>query len=479
MKVLVLLPTGIDDEPYQEVNIIAGYESAGGVWNGTVETIEDVTTNEIEDYIDYAIINNFNMIIRPAGITSDTIIYKLDHAFYTNDIMTVLPAGTNLFQNEIFTGNQRSILLTGAGEVINQTGYRVDLFDNDLQGYNTAIQNITKTGTVYNISQIKRVSSSELYVKLSGVTDLTTIGILDHGTPITIAGLTGTDISTLPSGAKYTGNVLVESNAAFSLSVTTSAGTIGNYQNVTGGTVTIGHNGSGRVIVKTEDYGFWFATWGTYIGGVTGFSNTINGGYAITQFINPHGWGDSFEIVCDPGTGSYVGSGGNARLDTSSNANPYIAGKLAYVKDTLGCSWYSAVQRLKNTASLAGNYTEVNGYGKPDVTAAIQLGEYTLADNPARTLDTPEITVSRSGNTLTFEIENVDLAFKIELYRKNELVETWEAPFSTFTYTMPARTSRVDANIYKVKAIRGRYESEFSNTVEPYYYYYGKLFVAA
>lgn len=57
--------------------------------------------------------------------------------------------------------------------------------------------------------------------------------------------------------------------------------------------------------------------------------------------------------------------------DLSSYSNAYIAGKIAKIKYTLNCSWWEARYRARVTASRNGVWSNENGYGVIDVTAAI------------------------------------------------------------------------------------------------------------
>jgi hypothetical protein len=67
--------------------------------------------------------------------------------------------------------------------------------------------------------------------------------------------------------------------------------------------------------------------------------------------------------------------------DASSYSNGRICGKLLYLKDTKGWTWWQTRYVARMTASGAGTRTDADGYGKIDVTAALAwLG--TVTDDP-------------------------------------------------------------------------------------------------
>lgn len=79
-------------------------------------------------------------------------------------------------------------------------------------------------------------------------------------------------------------------------------------------------------------------------------------------------------------------------------ATAQIAGKIAYIKDQLGCGIWEARERARLTASLGyGNYTAVNGYGIIDVGDAISFDGVIREDEFAVTDVDLNLTTKKNG----------------------------------------------------------------------------------
>jgi len=57
--------------------------------------------------------------------------------------------------------------------------------------------------------------------------------------------------------------------------------------------------------------------------------------------------------------------------DASSYSNPYIAGQIMKIMDTLDCTMWEARHRARMTSSRADNWDAVDGFGLIDVSAAL------------------------------------------------------------------------------------------------------------
>lgn len=71
---------------------------------------------------------------------------------------------------------------------------------------------------------------------------------------------------------------------------------------------------------------------------------------------------------------------GNPAVDASSYSNGVILGKILKIKETLSCSWWEARYRARMTASNNGTRDINNGYGKINVTNAINYNGSIIAD---------------------------------------------------------------------------------------------------
>jgi len=211
----------------------------------------------------------------------------------------------------------------------------------------------------------------------------------------------------------------------------------------------------------------YFVNWAVLIEGVTGFQHNPSGVYKITDFIDD-GWYNKYKFTFNLGTGSYTG-GGTARMDFSSNSGPYIAGKMAFIKDTLNCSWWEARYRMRKTASNSESYTTANGYGIPDAAAAIEFEGVIIAD-PGKVIGSVgNISVQRySEDHVGININAVDNAAEYEIFENGELLTT---KFPTIHntgiiphhFTIKRRYKSEGGHHYKYRALRGSQYTAFSS----------------
>jgi hypothetical protein len=154
---------------------------------------------------------------------------------------------------------------------------------------------------------------------------------------------------------------------------------------------------------------------------------------------------------------------------TQSYATPYIAGKLAYIKENLGVTWDDAIGLAMVTASEGNVFDSVNGYGIIDPHSAITY-------SATKTLATPVLTQTINAvysTTLSWDI--IPFAKSYEIYFRDELLETLPANVTTRICRI-ARQNKSKLNLFKVRAVNERGNGEFSNTVElPYYLQVGIL----
>lgn len=105
-------------------SFILGYESVGGLWTGSIL----IQTSSLSSSLAYAKNNNYEMVIRStSGMESYISVASSSYP----DVLTVMPAGHNDYIL-IYTGNiPQNILITGAGDVNNETGYNIEFFAPD------------------------------------------------------------------------------------------------------------------------------------------------------------------------------------------------------------------------------------------------------------------------------------------------------------------------------------------------------------
>lgn len=495
MKALVIMPTTIVDEPDQEDNFITGYQTLGDTFNGSVEIIQNAnvnTINGVRNIYAYAYQNNFEIIYGPSSYISNQYIMTIAEEYYLKGIQSIFPAGSNTLTAGVtnYTGN---IILTGAGVEENQTGYYIDFFDIDPKAGDRDILQITQEGTQYGISQIQRLTGNHLGIKLSASAgSVTALGITDHGIPMMIIGLSSAATSTNISFASLTGNFAnsspgrpvyytgwVQPNGTYFYinDIVTTAGTYNTWQSLTGASIIFGDDlddnqvatssttASLKTFIRIDRYLYGYNQWGVYFSGVTGFQNNLQGVKAYNQMVNGDGFGDKLDVVWTSGTGSYAG-GAKLQLHTSSNSLPFIAGKLALIKERCNCSWREARIRMQNTASRASNYTVYSGYGRPDVWSAIYNSNYDSF------MLRPQISISESNLLYTITWGYDPAPDYYEIWFRNSLSGTVVGSSTSFTYRPSSRISVIERNQFKIRPVRepNNY-GQFSNTVEATYYF--------
>jgi len=354
---------------------------------------------------------------------------------------------------------------------------------NDSEGSGFAVADVRQCGQTYTLSHIRRVSSGILAFKIAGYTgDYGDIGLHLSGTPVYFSGLTGSDISPLPTGLKYCNNVgngANESNEFFMVEHTTTAGTIdtgfltSDYQELSAGTMQFGDTNTGRALIRiTGATVFPSIPSAVTITGISGFTNNVpDGVMPIYAIVNGRGYYNMIKVTHSLGSGVYAG-GGRVYNVSQSYSHAYIGGKLAAIKDITGEDWSTVLGKAIVTASNGSLRDTHNGYGVINVELATAVGDYIV------TLETPvlnEIIETFVGNfPLTWNL--IPFADTYEIYLRGELYATVKAQITTYTVTNFQRQNKSKKNLFQVRAVNGDQYSEFSNSQEyPYYYYTGVL----
>jgi hypothetical protein len=446
-----------------------------GTWSGTVTVLENISTGSIdEDFVTTYLNQGYEMLLRNTALM-DAYLSVYNYAI-ENGMLFVVPVGSNNYHSQYTDfDNLYSVVLCGSGvrDYGNATAYNCMFYDcapAELNDY--TIKDIRQCGTSYNITHVARLSSSRLGIKLDGYNTealLRSIGIFMYlnvnGTnhselPMYFAGLTGTDITSLPSGIKYISYV---GNGYFEIYHTTSAGTLTTYQAVTGGTVKFGSNDSTEVMLQISDYHVAYTGSGITILGTEGFQNDVNGAHAVTSRPDYQGFGDKMTITFNLGTGSNTGTG-RMVFATQSYSTPYIAGQLAYMKDQLNYNWFDVIGNAITTASNSVIDT-YSGYGYLNADA----GSDSLIDI---NLEAPELVLTETsvGNVgLIWNI--IPFADSYEIYFRGELLATTTAHITYYNHALSYRQDKCRKNFYEVRAVRNGTYSEFSNSEEYNYYY--------
>lgn len=477
IKALYLFVTNEAEESQAIDSFIGGYEDDGSTWDGTIDYLENISNDDITlAFITEKIANGYNLFIRntaPGSVANQGAVY--DYA-KENGALFVTPVGSNA-RTEIDTfSGYYSLVTCGSGlpEVGNATAYPCVFFDNSVATENNGnvILNMNQCGTTYNLSHIQRRSSTVLSFKIEGLTTLEGTGISDHGIPLFFDSLTGSDISPLPTGGKFT-TFADESGIFFFVSHSTTAGTINtgfgasDYQALTGGTVTFGSLDTSQVFIRMADYiPLTISGLGITIQGVTGFENDVNGFHPVSIAINQDGFGDKTYIQFDLGSGELTSSDGKLYYITQSYSTPRIAGKLARIKDVNDCSWGEAIGR--GIQSTGVSYDEHNGYGVIQSVPAQDSLLYVYLDTPELTLTEP------SSTTVRLTYTEVLFADYYEVYFRDELFDTIPAQVLTVLYSVSeiGRHTRGRKNLFKVRAVtEAGLVGEFSNEEEFVYYY--------
>lgn len=466
IRVGIGLRTVEADDPYCDESFIAGYESAGGHWSGDLTVQEVISGEGLEDT---ALANDYDMLTWNSG--GD---YAWNQAGLglncSRGLQYFIPAGSNLYRLQSNTRPLLDQIICGAGYDSNNTGYSCEFWDRDPYRWDDTVIRIVKGGTQFTITNVIRISSTQIGIRFAG--DSLNVNGFEHGFPIRIVGLTGTDISPLPSGLYYptygSGGYLI-------FSINTSSGTIGLEQTPSTGTIKTG-TADNRILIRTSHWNFPFNGYAYTIFGVTGFTNNPNRPFPIyTQ--NADGYGDKFEVIHDVGSGSYTG-GGQVSNSSQSYATPYIAGKLAFIKDSvenlLGryCSWWEARYRARMTASENGIYDPVSGYGRINVLRAIRY-RAPIPGDPHAVTRIGKIKAERLGKNVLINFDLVENATQYRVYCNGTPIDTIEArTYINYGLYPLNRTNSRSPNKYTYTAMRDNVESlESEPAVMPYYYY--------
>ena len=475
MKILYCLSTTQSAEPEAVAQFIAGYELNGGTWSGTITVLENISTVSIDtEFVQSYINQGYEMLLRNTGLID---VYSSVYNYaIENGMLFVVPVGSNNYHSQYTDfDNLHSMILCGSGVrgYGNATSYNCMFYDcasTELNDY--TIKDIRQCGTSYNITHIARISSTKLGIKIDGYNTealLNSIGLIMYlnvnGTnhselPMYFAGLTGTDITSLPSGIKYISYV---GNGYFEIYHSTSAGTLTTYQAVTGGTVKFGSNNSSEVMLQISDYHVAYAGLGITVTGITGFQNDVNGIHEVTSRPDYQGFGDKMTITFNLGTGSNTGAG-KMIFATQSYSTPFIAGQLAYIRDTTGYNWFDVIGNAIKTSSSGGVADAYSGYGYLNAGA----GSDSLIDT---SLATPVLTGTETSQG-SFQLiwNEVPYADSYQVYFRGVLLDTVTAQITTYGDIL-SRQDKTKKNYYRVRAKRNDEYSDWSNRVEyPYYY---------
>ena len=466
------------DEPEAINNFIAGYELAGGDWNGTIDVDNNIGGSDFtQAYVDEQINSGYEMLIRNTATNISQASNVIDSAI-KRGMLPVVPAASNYYHDPSTTTSRMlySGVFCGSGsrEQGNATAYPCMFYDQSDTEVFQDITEIRQCGTEYTISQIQRVNSSTLYFKLSGISDITAIGIIEQGIPLYIStAITGTDISPLPTGVVYVSGVET-GGSAFWITHTTSAGT-GLYQNVTTGKLKYGVTSStettSKVLVIRDGYNVDLEGMGITIKDVTGFDINPNGTFMVSDYINNDGYGNKIKITHNLGTGTYGGNG-SMLFATESYSTPFIAGQLAYIKDVTGFDWYDVIGNAIVTSSNYPTFDTYSGYGYLQIDKAIDP----LIDKDL-TAPVLELEEQQTG-VITFSWNFIPYAKEYEIWFRGELIVTLNAHIIRY-YLSPGafgfypNISSSKRNLIKVRAKNGDTYSEFSNEIE-YQFYYSK-----
>ena len=482
LKVKYAFLTNESDEPEAIENFIAGYELAGGEWNGTIDTDDNINqTAFTQDYVDEQINSGYDLLIRNTATNLSQQSNVISTAI-KRGMLPVVPAASNAYRDPSLTTTKKlySGVFCGSGirEEGNSTSYPCMFFDIAPSEQPVEIRDVRQCGTEYTISHIYRYDANTLFIKLSGVSDVRDIGMIEQGIPMYISqAITGTNISPLPTGVIYSNNIIFEPTY-FSISHTTSAGTMGAFQAVTTGKVKFGvtnYNGIDEGTSKVLIIGVGTDTGnGISLTGISGFAHNPNGAVRVAEFVNNDAYGDKCKIDYMLGAGTYEG-GGTGIFATESYSTPFIAGQLAYIKDVTGFDWYDVIGNAIVTSSNYPTFDTYSGYGYIQIEDAIDP----LID---KELQTPVLTLEeKQPGIITFNWNIIPYAKEYEIYFRGELIQTVNAHITRYYLSVASLgyypyISNSKRNFVKVRAKRGDEYSDFSNQIE-YDYYYSKGFL--
>jgi hypothetical protein len=444
-RVNISLGSDFDDDPYCDESFILGYESAGGTWTGELTFLENQSNEHVLDSLHP---DNYDVLTINYTPLDNILRYTPNSS---RGLQYILPSGSNNYLDRTGTNVHSVPIICGSGFFSNVTGYGCEFWDRDPFGYNDTIINIIQGGTVFNITGITRVSSTQIMLTIAGNVD--NAAGFEHGIPIRISGLSGTDISPLPSGLYYLSDA-GSNNLYFNFS--TTSGTLSTVQNPSAGTFKYGTNDN-YTFIRTTNWNLFFINFGYTIYGVTGFENNPNGDFGIANWVNEDSYGDKFEIVHNLGAGTYTG-GGHTTFNSQSYSTPYIAGKISFIKDSVSnrysreCSWWEARYRARMTASGGGVFDTISGYGRIDVMAAINY-RGNIPDDPFTTLgNIGNISAERRGNYINVEFEPVENALYYDVYLNQKLMNTFsvESGIYSKSYSLAYRNRRYPNSVYYI-----------------------------
>lgn len=472
MKVKYLFVTTQAEEPYAIQNFIDAYELNGSIWDGTIDFQENVLTDDLtSNFINSLGEDGYELVLYNSYVPGSFMRYVFADAFTNYGLQAIFPVGSNSYHSYIsdldyvFTGVKCG---SGDREFGNATAFPCTFFDKAISENYVNIHSIAQCGKPYKISHIRRASSTVLAVKLQGYSNLIGTGIYEHGIPINFGNLSGTDISPLPSGIKYTSYADEDANFFF-ISHDTTAGTINtgfndnDYQVVTDGTIQYGGTNPSEIFIINESFNVDFAGSGVTIKGVTGFENNPEGTFGVSVRDDTDGYGNKVKINYSLGDGTY-GGGGKYLFSTESYSTPHIAGLITDIKLSLGIDWTESIGRAVVTSSNYPNYDIYDGFGCINVNEA---KNYIKINN----LKTPVLSLNYvTSNTVNLIWNFIPFAVEYELWFKNSLYATITNNIIKFTYAQIYRSQKVPKNYFKVRAKKGNIYSDFSNQVEfPYY----------
>ena len=453
------LITNVNDDPYCDESFIAGYESAGGKWSGFLNIEDSLSKLFINDT---SFSSRYDLFTWNSGAGSVNIIGTALNS--SRGMQYFLPSGSNNFRYNSYTSDYLDPIICGSGRDSNITGYGCEFWDTDPFGYNDTILNVIQGGKKFFIAKLIRVNDTILGIRFKG--DSLNVNGFEHGIPIRISGLSGTDILPLPEGLYYpsygTGNYLL-------FNINTASGTKGKEQTPFAGILKIGTSDN-NVYIRTLKWNLFYRGTAYSVFGITGFENNMNGSFAIDKWINQDFFGDKAEIKFNLISGSYRG-GGRLSFNSQSYGTPYIAGKIAFIKDSVShrynriCSWWEARFRARMTATGNGTFDIYSGYGRINVINAINYNE-SVPEDPFKTLSIGNIRIANENNIIVLHFDKVKNATSYRIYKNDVLLKTIEASSNVDYVILKVDISESTyPNNYSYSAFRDTVESEISNNV--------------
>lgn len=237
-----------------------------------------------------------------------------------------------------------------------------------------------------------------------------------------------------------------------------------------------------KVLVETDTDGLFVdglnAFW-VELSGITGFANNYNGMVRIVDGLSVYPSGDKFTFTGSLGAGTY-GEEGEFRQDFSSYSTPYIAGKMAYIKDQINCSWWEVRYRMQKSSSRNGIYDTYDGWGIPDAGDAINFSGILPLD-PYDTLgDEPLVLETQiAGESFYLKMNPILNAEYYRLYNKSELILQTEDVGNWILMSTPRKLKHEGLYQFYYRAYRGSNQESFkSNIINYKNYKYPKLKIA-